>query len=141
DKKLGEFINPAGNLFGCPKLFRVVAEQFRVVVSDHGRAGAGRGDDRVATTAEYREEMLGSAFRFGNIAGIVGRLPATGLALRKGECDAEPVEDTHHCLADLWKKGVYQACSKQLYVHTPPHSENRNSPPPTRYSSTPLLCR
>lgn len=111
DEKLGEFINPAGNLLGSLKPFRVIAKQFGIVVFDHGCAGSGRGDNHVGT-AEYRNEVLRSASRFGNIASIVRRLPATGLGFRKCKVDSESVENAYHRLADLREKGVYQACSE-----------------------------
>jgi hypothetical protein len=51
------------------------------------------------------------------ISGVVGGLPATGLAGRKGDLDAAFAENMQHCFTDFGVDCVYQTGAEQLNAH------------------------
>ena len=75
---LGEFANVARQPFSPDEIHRVGGEQFAIVVSDHGNAGAGRQDNGFVSVV-LTEKTSGERPRFIPITGIEGRLPTAGL--------------------------------------------------------------
>ena len=68
---------------------RLLVEEFREMMRDHGGAGAGRHHDALARCRTYLQEVARHGAGFRAIAAVEGGLPAAGLVFRKIDLAAE----------------------------------------------------
>ena len=101
-----DFPGPTGE--GVDPLFGFFLELEQVAVEIHGRAGAGRDDDR-EISGEDASGVAGDLARGGPIARVEGWLAATGLVVRKLDGHPEVLENLDGGLRDLVVKGVAEA--------------------------------
>ena len=79
DQEGHELISLVGKRPGSPDEIGIVGEKLGEVRADHARAGA-RGSHHIVEAAEGLDHLARDGARGQAIAGIIGRLPATGLA-------------------------------------------------------------
>ena len=90
----------------------VVIEEMRHMRTEHAAAGA-RGDDDVVISLECIEELAGDRRGCGAVAGIIGGLPAAGLATRHLDIAAGGFEQLDGSKAHARPVEIHEAGDEQ----------------------------
>ena len=91
------------------------AEELRIVLLQHGAAGAGRGD-HIVEALEGLDRRLGDRRSVRSIAGIIGRLAATGLALRHAHRAAGVFQKLQRRKADRGAEEIDETGDEQPHM-------------------------
>jgi hypothetical protein len=115
-EELAQLEDPSPCAFRFRAHLRVEAEQIRVVVLDHCRAGTGWRDDR-GVAVKNRQEMRCCCPRIIRVARVERRLAAAGLSPGEDGGNAEPPEKLERGLPHLREEGIHETGAEQLDAH------------------------
>jgi len=125
DEELAQFVGAGRHLFGAHRE-RVIPEaagHVGVLMAHRADAGAGRGDDRLASVREDPLEDLDvvgdDRQRILLIAGVDVHLSATGLLRREDHLVPEPLEQQRRRLRHPREEHVTETGDEQPDAHTP----------------------
>jgi len=111
----GEFECPFSERLCALQPVGIIGEKFRVVVTNHMRARAGRGQDVPRQTLKGADHVLGHLARVRTQAGIELGLSAAGLSGREVHAYAQPAQNADDGLRSFGVERIDQAGDEELY--------------------------
>ena len=116
----GEFIDSFSQSL-CPREpYRIISEQFRVIVLDHVRARTGGHHNIPGRIFKDVDGMFGNGACFGTQPGVEVRLSAAGLIGSEFHGHAEAGENIHNGLTRLRVERIDETGDEELYVSHKP---------------------